>query len=96
MKTYSQSYYKRHDAITFLLFIAMMCAIIITAITHTSCATQHSNASYDMSCMQDTAKWNAFYKCSADEGDYGCDSCFYKIFGYHAEDAGYLNYKKEE
>ena len=42
--------------------------------------------------MQDTVKWNQFLECSENEGDLGCDSCFFLIYGYHVEDAGYGNY----
>ena len=98
MKTLSSKQYRQHDAITFSLFIAMMILIVVVALTHTSCATHTHYTEPDMSYMQDTAKWNAFLECSKDEGDMGCDSCFYLIFGYHAEDPGYLNYQpaKEE
>lgn len=42
--------------------------------------------------MKDTVKWNQFLECSENEGDLGCDSCFFLIYGYHVEDAGYGNY----
>jgi len=37
-------------------------------------------------------QWKHFFKCSENEGDAGCDSCFYLVFGYYAEDPGYLDY----
>ena len=40
----------------------------------------------------EAGKWNRFLECSKDEGDMGCDSCFFMVFGYHAEAAGYLDY----
>lgn len=42
--------------------------------------------------MKDTVKWNKFLECSENLGDAGCDSCFYAVFGYYVEDAGYSNY----
>jgi hypothetical protein len=42
--------------------------------------------------QSDTVKWNAFLECSKNEGDWGCDSCFHKIYGYRADDPGYLKY----
>ena len=74
MKTYSQSYYKRHDAITFLLFIMLMIIIAITAITHTSCSTIRSYD--DMSAVQKS--W--FDACIEQHpSDAVCDSCFNAI-----------------
>lgn len=86
MKTLSSAEYKRHDAITFVLFIAMMLMIAVVALTHQSCATQPTAHQIE------EAKWEEFLECSKDEGDWGCDSCFFKVFGYHAEEAGYLRY----
>lgn len=86
MKTLSQSEYKRHDVITFLLAIAMWLIIAIVAMLH-GCTATHSTYTQDRSYMQDTVKWNQFLECSKDEGDLGCDSCFFKIYGYYLDDA---------
>lgn len=86
MRTLSSAEYKRHDAITFVLFIAMMLLIAVVALTHQSCTTGKQYVQ-DMSYMNDTVKWNQFLECSKDQGDLGCDSCFFKIYGYYLDDA---------
>ena len=40
----------------------------------------------------DPVKWQEFLDCSADQGDAGCDSCFFKVFGYHTDASFYSNY----
>lgn len=86
MKTLSRAEYKRHDAITFTLFAIMMAIIFVVAMLH-GCTTSKAYANDDRSYMQDTVKWNQFLECSKDQGDLGCDSCFFKVYGYYLDDA---------
>ena len=74
MRTLSSAEYKRHDAITFGLFIAMMLLIAVVALTHQSCTTPRTYA--DMSPAQQS--W--FDVCIEDHpSDAVCDSCFKAI-----------------
>lgn len=71
-----------------LLAILMIVMCVVLAFITTGCKTNsvvyHAN---DRSYMNDTIKWQQFLECSKDEGDLGCDSCFYKIYGYYLDDA---------
>jgi hypothetical protein len=74
MRTLTHAQYKRHDAITFMLFIAMMLLIAVVALTHTSCSTIRTYD--DMSAAQKS--W--FDACIEQHpSDAVCDSCFNAI-----------------
>jgi hypothetical protein len=34
---------------------------------------------------QDNVKWEQFLQCSENEGDAGCDSCYFLIYGKHID-----------
>lgn len=71
-----------------LLAILMIVMCVVLAFITTGCKT--NSVVYheaDRSYMNDTIKWQQFLECSKDEGDLGCDSCFYKIYGYYLDDA---------
>jgi hypothetical protein len=66
-------------------FAILVIAMCIAFGFITSCKTNAypNNKAY----MNDTLKWNQFLECSKDEGDLGCDSCFYLVYGYYLNDA---------
>ncbi len=39
--------------------------------------------------ITDPVGWEQFLECSADEGDAGCEACWYEQFGYYADEAFY-------
>ena len=39
-----------------------------------------------MAAQSDSVKWAEFLECSKFEGDAGCDSCWYVVFGFIPEE----------
>jgi len=65
-------------------FLVLIVLIILTGFL----ASCESKARREL----DKIKWEEFLKCSENEGDWGCDSCYKKVFGYYPESTGYLKY----
>lgn len=58
---------------------------------HLSKSSVIANESYHidslvMAAQSDSVRWAEFLECSKFEGDAGCDSCWYVIFGFIPEE----------
>lgn len=84
MKTNEWSY-RKHDVVTWTI-ACIMWTLVLLGIMLSSCATPRSSSD-SMAYRQDTVRWEQFLECSKDQGDLGCDSCFYLIYGYYLDDA---------
>ena len=97
MKTQTKTEIQTTGAFILVLAIAIFFALLMNSCT---CKSNPANwsaqverncrvrDSLSLAAQQDTLKWAQFLECSKDQGDWGCDSCFIKIYGFSFE--GYV------
>jgi hypothetical protein len=72
----------------------MILVVVVIMMIAMACCTTHTTYTFKKApYMCDTLKWNAFIECSKDSGDWGCDSCFYAIYGTLPDSTSYTDSK---